>query len=109
MMVKCWRCRGDGYFWRVPDGFNPFSAGGWATARTMRKVHCFVCDGTGKTKSQLRNLPTTDSRKATDPYGGTGDSGSDQGKQEGAVVDRESRARPRPHPFSLTTGKGTQP
>ena len=26
--VKCWRCRGDGYFWRVPNGFNPFSAGG---------------------------------------------------------------------------------
>ncbi len=46
-MSKCSRCRGDGYFWRVPDGFNPFSAGGWATARAMWKVHCYECNGTG--------------------------------------------------------------
>lgn len=45
---KCWRCRGDGYFWRVPNGFNPFAAGGWATARASEKVRCYECDGTGK-------------------------------------------------------------
>lgn len=51
--------------------------------------------------TELRNLPAPDSRKATDSYGRTGDSGSDQGKQEGAVVDRCSRARPRPHPLKV--------
>lgn len=43
----CWMCRGDGHFWRVPDGFNPFYAGAIQTASVSRKVHCYVCDGTG--------------------------------------------------------------
>lgn len=55
--------------------------------------------------TQLQNLPDTDGRKATDLYGGTGDIGSDQGTQEGAVVDRCSRARPRPHFIAITAGK----
>jgi hypothetical protein len=46
-MTKCWRCRGDGYFYRVPDGFNPFSAGGWNTVRASYRVECYECGGTG--------------------------------------------------------------
>lgn len=41
-----------------------------------------------KRRNQLRNLPTTDSRRATDLHGGTGDSWSGQGKQEGTADDR---------------------
>lgn len=47
-MGPCWQCRGDGFYWRVPDGFNPFYAGGFQTARTMERVHCFRCEGTGR-------------------------------------------------------------
>lgn len=46
---KCWRCRGDGFFWRVPNGFNPFYAGAMQTAAVSRKVDCFECGGTGRT------------------------------------------------------------
>ena len=44
----CWRCRGDGRFWRVPDGFNPFYAGAQTTAGAMVRVRCYECDGTGR-------------------------------------------------------------
>lgn len=36
----CERCNGAGWYWRTPSGFNPFSAGGWATMRAMYKVPC---------------------------------------------------------------------
>lgn len=45
---KCWRCRGDGYFFRVPDGFNPFCAGAMMTAQVSEKIHCYECGGTGR-------------------------------------------------------------
>lgn len=48
---KCWRCSGDGHFWRVPDGFNPFLAGAIQTAAVSRKVWCFECRGTGKVEA----------------------------------------------------------
>lgn len=44
----CWRCRGDGHFYRVPDGFNPFYAGGFQTANASYRVECYTCDGTGR-------------------------------------------------------------
>lgn len=44
---KCWQCRGDGAYWRVPDGFNPFRAGGFATAQASYRVRCWRCQGTG--------------------------------------------------------------
>lgn len=47
----CWRCRGDGYFYRVPDGFNPFSAGGFQTANASYRVECYTCDDTGRTRA----------------------------------------------------------
>lgn len=47
-MGNCWQCRGDGYYFRVPDGFNPFYAGGFQAARVAEKVRCFRCDGTGR-------------------------------------------------------------
>lgn len=40
-----------------------------------------AADEIERLRIQLRNLPGTDSRKATDLYGGTGESGSEQGKQ----------------------------
>jgi hypothetical protein len=36
----CWRCDDKGWYWRVPDGFNPFLAGGFRTAATMYRVAC---------------------------------------------------------------------
>lgn len=36
----CIRCKGLGWYWRTPDGFNPFLAGGFQTARAMYKVNC---------------------------------------------------------------------
>lgn len=58
---KCWRCLGDGHFWRVPDGFNPFSAGGWATARASWRVECFYCDGTGEYRRPPNGEPVAQS------------------------------------------------
>ena len=45
--VKCDRCEGVGSYWRAPDGFNPFRAGGFATARAAYRVSCWRCCGTG--------------------------------------------------------------
>ena len=36
----CPDCHGSGWRWRTPDGFNPFLAGGHATARAMYQVEC---------------------------------------------------------------------
>lgn len=44
---KCFQCRGDGYYWRVPDGFNPFYAGAIQTAAVSERVRCWRCQGTG--------------------------------------------------------------
>jgi len=38
--MDCHRCEGKGWYWRVPEGFNPFLAGGFSTAREMYKVPC---------------------------------------------------------------------
>lgn len=38
--LTCERCEGQGWYFRVPDGFNPFLAGGFTTARTMYRVEC---------------------------------------------------------------------
>lgn len=38
--TNCTRCKGQGWYWRTPDGFNPFLAGGFSTARAMFKVTC---------------------------------------------------------------------
>lgn len=39
-MGNCTRCKNIGWYWRTPDGFNPFLAGGFQTARAMYKVTC---------------------------------------------------------------------
>lgn len=39
-MTPCTRCDGKGWYWRVPDGFNPFLAGGFSTARAMYRASC---------------------------------------------------------------------
>ena len=38
--ADCVRCEGKGYFWRVPEGFNPFLAGGFKTAAVSYRVPC---------------------------------------------------------------------
>lgn len=40
--INC-RCQGKGWYWRTPDGFNPFLAGGFNTAKAMFKATC-SCD-----------------------------------------------------------------
>lgn len=45
---KCWRCRGDGYFYRLPDGLNPFYMGAIRAAEASYRVECYTCGGTGK-------------------------------------------------------------
>ena len=41
--AKCWRCNGDGYYFRVPDGFNPFLAGAVQAANVSTKIICREC------------------------------------------------------------------
>ncbi len=41
----CPRCEGKGWNWGVPEGFNPFLAGAFSTARASRKVTCSDCGG----------------------------------------------------------------
>jgi hypothetical protein len=38
--VMCDRCNGDGWYWRMPDGFNPFNAGLMVAARKSFKQVC---------------------------------------------------------------------
>lgn len=46
--INC-RCQGKGWYWRTPDGFNPFLAGGFNTARAMFKTRC-SCEPAGPTE-----------------------------------------------------------
>jgi len=39
----CATCEGKGYRFRVPHGFNPFSAGAFRTANAMYPVPCRDC------------------------------------------------------------------
>lgn len=55
----CQRCRGDGHYFRVPDGFNPFNAGAMATAAASEKVQCFECRGTGFAAAYRVEQPAT--------------------------------------------------
>lgn len=52
----CWRCHGDGFFWRVPTGFNPFYAGAQTTAGAMYKVRCYECGGTAGGATEFVSL-----------------------------------------------------
>lgn len=36
----CERCGDQGWYWRTPEGFNPFLAGGFSTARAMYRAEC---------------------------------------------------------------------
>lgn len=45
---KCWRCRGEGYYFRVPNGHNPFLMGAVVAANSSTRVNCFECQGTGR-------------------------------------------------------------
>jgi hypothetical protein len=38
--TACDRCEGKGWYFRVPDGFNPFLAGGYTTSKVMYRVEC---------------------------------------------------------------------
>lgn len=53
---KCWRCRGDGYYFRVPNGCNPFLMGAIVAANSSRRVDCFECGGTGLAKEEQKSL-----------------------------------------------------
>ena len=39
----CATCKGKGYQHRLPEGFNPFRAGGWNTINAMYRVPCRDC------------------------------------------------------------------
>jgi hypothetical protein len=46
---KCWRCRGDGSYFRLPDGCNPFAMRMPTLVGAMYRVNCFECKGSGRT------------------------------------------------------------
>lgn len=50
----CTRCDGKGWYWRTPDGFNPFLAGGFATARAMYRQPCGKCSALRQAASKAR-------------------------------------------------------
>jgi hypothetical protein len=55
---NCPACKGDGFRWLCPSGVNPFLAGGFNTARSLRRVDChhsFLQEGltSMKTLSEL--------------------------------------------------------
>jgi hypothetical protein len=52
MKPDCQRCEGKGWYFRVPDNFNPFLAGGFSTARAMYKVNCACSARTQPPESQ---------------------------------------------------------
>lgn len=46
----CPTCWGDGFYFVVPEGFNPFYAGAWATARVATRRVCWACGGDGRVR-----------------------------------------------------------
>ena len=50
---KCIRCKGEGFYYLVPSGVNPFLAGIDALARMMRRVECHCVSEPVKTR-QIR-------------------------------------------------------
>lgn len=38
--VVCERCKGEGFYFRLPHGMNPFAASIEVTARNMRRIIC---------------------------------------------------------------------
>ena len=44
-LLDCHKCEGKGWYWRVPEGFNPFLAGGFSTARAMCRAECQCSKG----------------------------------------------------------------
>ena len=50
---ECDICHGIGSYFRVPNGFNPFVAGGFATARAAYRAPCWNCsDAVGDSESR---------------------------------------------------------
>jgi hypothetical protein len=58
---KCKTCDGKGWRFRTPDGFNPFSAGGWNTINAIFRVPCGDCrephvrDGEGNSRGEQKS------------------------------------------------------
>lgn len=52
-MTGCTRCHGDGFYFTVPSGFNPFLAGGHQTACVAYKVKCW-CAAAGPSERSAR-------------------------------------------------------
>lgn len=45
--MRCERCRGDGFYFRLPDGCNPFNMRMPTLVGAMYRVECFECKGSG--------------------------------------------------------------
>lgn len=52
-VAVCKRCNGTGEVWRVPSGFNPFSAGGWNTIKAMYRAPCH-CRGSAALSNEAQ-------------------------------------------------------
>lgn len=55
--MECAACNGAGFRWRVPDSFNPFSAGGWNTIKAMYRVPCRDCSGNRERDPKVETKP----------------------------------------------------
>lgn len=40
----CPQCNGEGFFYRLPPGMNPFAASIFVTANNMRRIFCWCTD-----------------------------------------------------------------
>ncbi len=41
---NCPQCKGQGFFFRLPSGMNPFAASIEVTAANMRRISCWCMD-----------------------------------------------------------------
>lgn len=53
----CALCDGKGWRFRTPDGFNPFSAGGWNTIKAMYRAPCRDCSGSREHDPKVETKP----------------------------------------------------
>lgn len=50
----CAECKGEGFYYRLPPGMNPFAASIEVTAREMRRIQCYCHAGRAALASRLK-------------------------------------------------------
>lgn len=54
LMAICPQCKGEGFYFRLPSGMNPFKASIEVTAANMRRITCYCPAGRAALASPVK-------------------------------------------------------